>query len=110
MSGPRMNAMPNTRPKKPWYLPRSAGVKRSPMTASAIGKRAPAPRPWIPRNSTSCHISWLSPDSADDRLVQRGEEHAEQDGAEDLELGALRQTERWILSEGRRLGLVGGWG
>ena len=65
MSGPRMNATPNTRPKKPWYLPRSAGVNRSPMTASAIGKSAPAPRPWIPRNSTSCHISWLRPDSAE---------------------------------------------
>ena len=37
MSGPATNAMPKTAPNRPWYLPRSAGVNRSPMTASAIG-------------------------------------------------------------------------
>ena len=29
----------------------------SPMTASATGKSAPAPRPWMPRNRMNCHIS-----------------------------------------------------
>ena len=29
------------------------------MTASEIGKIAPAPRPWRPRKTMSCHISWL---------------------------------------------------
>ena len=54
-----MNEMPKTAPKRPWYLPRSAGVNRSPMTASAIGKSAPAPRPWMPRNRISCSMFWL---------------------------------------------------
>ena len=63
--GPTRNAIPKTAPKRPWYLPRSAGVNRSPMTASAIGKRAPAPRPWMPRKRISCHIVWLRPDKAE---------------------------------------------
>ena len=50
-----MNAIPNTAPKRPWYLPRSAGEKRSPMTASAIGKSDPAPMPWMPRK----RMSWV---------------------------------------------------
>ena len=46
-----MKAIPKTAPKRPWYLPRSAGVNRSPMTASAIGNSEPAPMPWMPRKS-----------------------------------------------------------
>ena len=48
-----MKLRPNTAPNRPWYLPRSAGVKRSPITASEIGNRAPAPRPWRPRKRIS---------------------------------------------------------
>ena len=32
--GPIRNEIPKTAPNRPWYLPRSAGVNRSPMTAS----------------------------------------------------------------------------
>jgi len=42
-AGPISALIPKTAPNSPWYLPRSAGVKRSPMTASAIGKSDPAP-------------------------------------------------------------------
>jgi hypothetical protein len=35
----------------------------------------------------------------DDGLVERRQEHAEQDGAEDLELGSNAQPERRILSD-----------
>ena len=35
------------------------------MTARLIGKSAPAPRPWMPRNRISCHISWDRPDSSE---------------------------------------------
>ncbi len=52
-------------PNSPWYLPRSRGLKRSPMTASAMGKMAPAPRPWMPRNRMSCHISCERAHSSD---------------------------------------------
>ena len=64
-AGPMMKAMPNTAPNRPWYLPRSAGVNRSPMTARATGKIEPAPMPWRPRNRMSCVIVWLRPDSAE---------------------------------------------
>jgi hypothetical protein len=55
---------PKTAPNRPWYLPRSTGVNRSPMTASEIGKSEPAPMPWMPRKRISCHISPLRPESA----------------------------------------------
>ncbi len=64
-AGPTRAERPKTAPKRPWYLPRSAGVKRSPMTASEIGKSAPAPMPWIPRKRISCSIVWLMPDRAE---------------------------------------------
>ena len=65
MSGPATNAMPNTAPKRPWYLPRSCGVNRSPMIASATGNSAPAPMPWMPRNRISIAMFWLRPDKAE---------------------------------------------
>ncbi len=65
MAGPMSDESPNTAPKKPRYLPRSEGLKMSPMMAIEIGKRAPAPRPWSARNAISCHICWESPDSAE---------------------------------------------
>jgi hypothetical protein len=61
-AGPMIADRPKTAPNRPWYLPRSAGVNRSPMTASEIGNSAPAPRPWTPRNRTSCSMVWLRPD------------------------------------------------
>ena len=64
-SGPTIALMPNTAPNSPWYLPRSAGVNRSPMTARLIGNRAPAPRPWMPRKRISWVMSWLRADSAE---------------------------------------------
>ncbi len=64
-AGPMMNAMPNTAPNRPWYLPRSAGVNRSPMTARATGKSEPAPTPWMPRKMMSWAMVWLRPDSAE---------------------------------------------
>ncbi len=64
-NGPIRKATPKTPPKSPWYLPRSAGVNRSPMTASEIGKSAPAPMPWRPRNAISSHMVWLKPESTD---------------------------------------------
>ena len=60
-----MKAIPKTAPKRPWYLPRSAGENRSPMTARLIGKSAPAPRPWMPRNRMSWAMFWLRPDRAE---------------------------------------------
>ena len=71
-NGPTRKAMPKTAPKRPWYLPRSAGVNRSPMTASEIGNRAPAPRPWMPRKRISCHIV----------LAQAGQGRADQEDAD----------------------------
>ena len=65
MSGPATNAMPKTAPKRPWYLPRSWGVNRSPMTASATGNNDPAPMPWMPRKRMSIPMFWLSPDRAE---------------------------------------------
>ncbi len=65
MAGPSRLDSPNTAPNSPWYLPRSEGAKRSAMTAIAIGNSAPAPRPWIPRAATSCHISCDSPASTE---------------------------------------------
>ena len=64
-NGPTRKAMPKTAPNRPWYLPRSAGVNRSPITASEMGKSAPAPRPWMARKRISCHIAWLRPDRAE---------------------------------------------
>ena len=85
--GPMRNEIPKTAPKRPWYLPRSAGVKRSPMTARAIGKRAPAPRPWMPRNRISCHISWLRPDKHRADEEQRDADHQHRPPA--VEVGQL---------------------
>jgi hypothetical protein len=65
MSGPATNATPKTAPNRPWYLPRSAGLKRSPMIASAIGNSAPAPMPWRPRNRISCSMFCDRPDRAE---------------------------------------------
>ena len=65
IAGPMSEARPNTAPTKPWYFPRSAGENMSPMTASAIGKSAPAPSPCSARNATSCHISRERPESND---------------------------------------------
>ena len=61
-SGPRMAETPNTAPNRPWYLPRSRGENRSPMTASEMGKMAPAPTPWMPRKSTRLSMLQLRPD------------------------------------------------
>ncbi len=44
-AGPTRAERPKTAPKRPWYLPRSAGVKRSPITARAIGKSEPGADP-----------------------------------------------------------------
>jgi hypothetical protein len=66
-SGPMTNARPKTAPKRPWYLPRSAGVNMSPITASATGKSEPAPMPWSPRKKISIPMFWLRPESADPR-------------------------------------------
>ena len=153
MAGPSRKLTPKTAPKKPWYLPRSDGAKMSAMIASAIGKSAPAPRPWTPRKSQELphllaqaaeqgadqedahadqedrpaaedvgelpvhrtgdrrrqQVRREGPDvdvvalelgddrgqgGADDRLVERGEEDAEQDRTEDLEADAVRQLDR----------------
>ena len=56
-SGPMTEETPNTAPTYPWYLPRSAGVKRSAMTMKVMAKMPPAPIPWTPREITS----WLMP-------------------------------------------------
>ena len=58
MAGPSRLDSPNTAPNRPWYRPRSDGENRSAIVAIASGKIAPAPRPWMPRAATSCHISW----------------------------------------------------
>ena len=69
MSGPATNAMPNTAPNRPWYLPRSCGVNRSPMTASATGNSDPAPMPWMPRKRMSiAHV-----------LAEAGQRRADQE-------------------------------
>ena len=65
MSGPATNAMPKTAPNRPWYLPRSFGVNRSPMTARATGNSEPAPMPWMPRKRMSMPMFWLRPDRAE---------------------------------------------
>ena len=65
MAGPISTDRPKTAPNRPWYLPRSDGANRSPITASAIGNSAPAPRPWIPRAPIRCHISCERPASND---------------------------------------------
>jgi hypothetical protein len=57
--------MPKTAPNSPWYLPRSAGVNRSPMTANAIGNSAPAPTPWMPRKVSSIAMFCERPESAE---------------------------------------------
>ena len=44
-SGPTTLDRPNTLPKSPWYLPRSAGGKRSATTAKALVKSAALPSP-----------------------------------------------------------------
>ena len=61
IAGPMSELIPNTAPTRPWYLPRSAASNRSPMTARATGKSAPAPRPCTARKPTSCHISREKP-------------------------------------------------
>ena len=58
-------ASPKTAVVSPCHLPRSAGVKMSPMIASTMGIMAPPPRPWIVRNRINCVMSWLMPDSAE---------------------------------------------
>ena len=65
IAGPISELSPKMAPKKPWYLPRSDGAKMSPMMASATGKSAPAPRPWTPRKTRNCHISWLNAQRSD---------------------------------------------
>ena len=49
----------------PCHLPRSAGGKRSPMRAMAIGIIAPPPRPWMARKRMSWVMFWLVPESAE---------------------------------------------
>ena len=61
VSGPRMEASPNTAPVSPCHLPRSDGGIRSPITAIASGIRAPAPSPWIARATISCVIEVAVP-------------------------------------------------
>ncbi len=60
-----MKLRPKTAPNSPWYRPRSRGVKRSPITARAIGKSAPAPHPWMARKTISSPMLWESPERAD---------------------------------------------
>jgi hypothetical protein len=54
-------AVPNTARKKPWYLARSRGGTMSPMIASAIDIRPPAPMPWIARKPASSYMLWDMP-------------------------------------------------
>ena len=58
-------ASTNRELKAAWSRARSAGGYRSPIVASEIGTIAPAPRPWMPRKTISCHMSWLRPHSAE---------------------------------------------
>jgi hypothetical protein len=61
--GPTIVESPNTAIRSPWYLPRSAGVKMSPMIACAIGIIIPAPTPWTARKAMSWVIDWERPAS-----------------------------------------------
>ena len=58
-----MLARPNIAATMPVYLARSAGEKRSAMTAKAVPVRMPPPMPWKPRNRMSCVMSCDSPQS-----------------------------------------------
>ena len=49
----------------PWYLPRSAGGKRSPTDANESAITLPPPIPWIARKKMSWFIVWLAPASTD---------------------------------------------
>ena len=57
-------AEPEDGAEQPLVAAALPGLKRSPMTASAIGKMAPAPRPWRPRKMISSPMDWESPESA----------------------------------------------
>src|SRR5450759_5370559 len=61
--GPTIVERPNTAIRRPWYLPRSAGVKMSPMMAWEIGIIIPAPTPWTARNAMSWVIDCERPAS-----------------------------------------------
>ena len=63
--GPMTDDMPNTPATKPWYLPRSAGGKRSPTATKARDISAPPPIPWMALKAMSWFIVWLSPASAE---------------------------------------------
>ncbi len=55
VNGPSTDASPNVAPVSPCQRPRSDGGTRSPITITASGISAPAPRPWIARAT----ISWV---------------------------------------------------
>ena len=65
MSGPAIIAAGITAIITPWYLPRSRGGTSIPMIDMTPTIRPPAPRPWMPRKSTSWAMSWLVPHSAE---------------------------------------------
>ena len=110
IAGPIRTDRPNTAPNSPWYLPRSDGEKRSPITASAIGNSAPAPRPWIPRARDSCHISCDKPgadrpDHEDADPEQEDRPPPEQVGELAVQRAADRRGQQ-VGGEGPRVELV----
>ena len=56
-----MPATPQTAPNRPWILPRSSTVNRSPTIVIATGCMPPAPTPWSARNAMSCVIDVARP-------------------------------------------------
>lgn len=55
----------NTLATRPWYLPRSEGGNRSPITMKVLAMIIPAPIPWNPLKAMSCPIVWLKPDRSE---------------------------------------------
>ncbi len=64
-SGPTTLARPNVAATMPVYFARSAGEKRSAMTANAVPVRIPPPMPWKPRKRISWVMSWDTPQRAE---------------------------------------------
>ena len=63
-SGPISPPMPKTAAKRPMYLPRSEGGKRSPETEKALPIRMPPPMPCSARRPISISIEVAKPQSA----------------------------------------------
>ncbi len=97
MAGPIRMLRPNTAPNRPWYWPRSEGANRSPMMASAMGNRAPAPSPWMPRAAMNCHISCDSPDS-----MRADQEHTDTEQEDGPPAEHVRQLPVQRPADGRR--------